>query len=209
MNQIIRVLEHITIKDFMDIFTVSIVIYNILRIIRGTRAVQMLFGLLAIFILFWVSAVYELYSLNWILDNFFQSFFVIFIILFQEQIRSALVSFGNARWWGRKDLNLQDSVVEEIVSAVGALSREKTGAIIVFQRRNGLLNYAQTGTLIEGKVHSDLLYSIFQHISPLHDGAVLIVDNMIQAAGVFLPLSKNVEIDRHLGNSSSCCLGGQ
>jgi diadenylate cyclase len=207
MNSLFSVFEQMTIKDVIDILIVSIIFYNILVIFRGTRATQMLIGLAAILILFWFSVRYELLSLNWVLAHFFESFFIIFVIVFQDQIRQALAFFGKTNFIGRTDPELMNQTIEEVVEACGALSREKTGALIVFERQNGLMNYATTGTMIESKIHSDLIYSIFQMNSPLHDGAIIIGGDTIRAAGCFLPLSKNFEIDRHLGTRHRAALG--
>lgn len=196
-----------TLSDVIDIAVVSFIIYRFLLIVQGTRAVQMLVGIAALATLYWGSVSYKLYSLNWLLNNFFDYFFVIVIILFQDQIRSALVSFGEARFFGRKKLSFYNQQIEEVTAAVTALSREKKGALIVFEKNHGLLNYASTGTRLESKVHSDIIYSIFQSKSPLHDGAIIIYENEIQAAGCFLPLSKSLEIDRHYGTRHRAALG--
>lgn len=199
--------ESFNFNDLLDILSVAFIVYRFLLIVQGTRAVQMLVGIAALATLYWFSLSYELYSLNWLLNYFFEYFFVIIIILFQDQIRTALVSFGEARWFGRKQGTLYNQQVEEVITACSALSREKTGALIVFEKNHGLLNYSLTGTRLDARVHSDILYSIFQSNSPLHDGAVIIFDNRIQSAGCFLPLSKNVEIDRHLGTRHRAALG--
>ena len=100
-----------------------------------------------------------------------------------------------------------DEQVEEVVLACTALSREKTGALVVFEKNHGLLNYVQTGTKLDSRIHSDIIYSLFHQSSPLHDGAIILYDNRIQAAGCFLPLSRNVEIDRHYGTRHRAALG--
>jgi diadenylate cyclase len=207
MNQIIQLFQHINLKDFIDVFIVSIVIYNILVIIRGTRAVQILIGLLAIVILFWFSHSYQFYSLNWILDHFFDSFIVIFIIIFQEEIRMSLASLGKTKIWGKKHQLDSQKIVEEVIEACTHLASEKVGALIVFERHNGLANYAKTGTILDAKVHSDLIFSIFHNRSPLHDGAIIISDGRLFCVGAFLPLSKNIEIDRHYGTRHRAALG--
>jgi diadenylate cyclase len=209
MNQFFPIAEQVTLKDFVDIIVVSLIIYNVLIMIRGTRAVQMLVGLFAVLLLFLISGRYQLYSLNWILDNFFDSFFVIFIILFQDPIRNSLVSFGKTDWWNKRNRNRKEleSAIEEVVEVISALSKEKKGALVVFERQNGLLNYISTGTRMNCEIHSDVLYSVFLNTSPLHDGAVIISRDKISAAGCFLPLSRNVEIDRHLGTRHRAALG--
>ena len=93
------------------------------------------------------------------------------------------------------------------MTACSALSKEKTGALILFERNHGLLNYSSTGTKLDSKIHSDLIYSLFQNSSPLHDGAIIIYQNRLQAAGCFLPLSKNLDIDRQYGTRHRAALG--
>ena len=167
----------------------------------------MLFGIFALAILWWFSQLYELYSLSWILQNFFDYLFIILIVLFQDQIKSALVSISSAKFLGRNGRTKFDQQIEEVVAACTALSRERTGALIVFEKNHGLLNYSSSGTRLDSRVHSDIIYSIFQTKSPLHDGAIIIYNGVIQAAGCFLPLSKNVEIDRHYGTRHRAALG--
>lgn len=206
MSFIASLFSNFTIADVIDILIVSFIVYRFLLIVQGTRAVQMLVGVAALGALFWLSLTYELYSLHWLLNHFFNYFFVILIIIFQEQIRSALVSFGETKLFGRKGV-VYDQDIEEVTNATLALSREKTGALVVFEKNHGLLNYTSTGTRLECRIHSDILYSLFQANSPLHDGAIVINKNRVQAAGCFLPLSKNVEIDRHLGTRHRAALG--
>jgi diadenylate cyclase len=167
----------------------------------------MLFGIIALAIGWWLSQYYELYSLSWILQNFFDYLFIILIVLFQDQIRSALVSITSTRYFGKSARSKFDQQIEEVVAACSALSRERTGALIVFEKNHGLLNYSASGTRLDARIHSDIIYSIFQTKSPLHDGAIIIFNGVIQAAGCFLPLSKNVEIDRHYGTRHRAALG--
>lgn len=201
------IIKNITPSDLLDMGIVSYLIFHFLFTVQGTRAVQMLFGLITMGTLYWVSLSYELYSLNWILNHFFDYFFVILIILFQDQIRNALVSFGDTRIFEKKRKTQYDEQVEEVVEACSVLSSESTGALVIFEKNHGLLNYKLSGTKIDANVHSDLLYSIFQTKSPLHDGAIIISNGKIVSAGCFLPLSKNVEIDKHLGTRHRAAIG--
>lgn len=207
MEFLISIINNITPTDIFDMVIVSYMIYHFLFNVQGTRAVQMLFGIITLGTLYWLSISYKLYSLNWILNHFFDYFFVILIILFQDQIRGALVSFGDTRIFEKNKKTIYDEEVEEIVVACQALSKERTGSLIVFEKNHGLLNYAKTGTRIDANIHSDLIYSLFQTNSPLHDGAVIIYRDRIQAAGCFLPLSKNIEIDKHLGTRHRAAIG--
>ncbi len=177
-------------------------------IVRGTKAAQMIIGLGLLFCLFWLGITFKLYSLNWVLAHFFDSFFIIVVVLFQDQFRSALASVGTRRnilTIFSKDEH--DFEIDEIVEACGALSKEKIGAIIVIERAHGLLNFVNTGTRLDSKIHSDIIYSIFESSSSLHDGAMIIQNGKISSAGSFLPLSKNFDIERHLGTRHRAALG--
>ena len=200
--------NHLNIKDFIDILIVAILIYQLLLIVRGTKAAQMIVGLGFLFGLFWLGITFKLYSLNWVLAHFFDSFFIIVIVLFQDQFRNALASVGTKRnilTVFSKDIH--DLEIDEIVEACGALSREKIGAFIVIERTHGLLNYINTGTRLDSRIHSDIIYSIFESSSSLHDGAIILQNSKLTAAGCFLPLSKNFDIERHLGTRHRAALG--
>ncbi|HXH75208.1 MAG TPA: diadenylate cyclase CdaA [Bacteriovoracaceae bacterium] len=207
MQQFGILLANFRLIDLLDMVAVALIIYRFLIIVQGTRAYQMLFGIVALAFVFWVSQYYELYALSWILQNFFDYLFIILIVLFQDQIRSALVSISSTRFTGNNGRSKFDQQIEEVVAACSALSRERTGALIVFEKNHGLLNYSSSGTRLDSRIHSDIIYSIFQTKSPLHDGAIIIYNGVIQAAGCFLPLSKNVEIDRHYGTRHRAALG--
>jgi diadenylate cyclase len=207
LQQLTILLANFRFIDLLDMVAVALIMYRFLIIIQGTRAYQMLFGIVALAIIWWISQYYELYSLSWILQNFFDYLFIILIVLFQDQIRSALVSISSTKIMSRGGKGKFDQQIEEVVAACSALSRERTGALIVFEKNHGLLNYSSTGTRLDSRIHSDIIYSIFQTTSPLHDGAIIIYNDVIQAAGCFLPLSKNVEIDRHYGTRHRAALG--
>lgn len=200
--------SHLNFKDLIDIFIVTILIYQLLLIVRGTKAAQMIVGLGVLFCLFWLGLTFKLYSLNWVLAHFFDSFFIIVIVLFQDQFRSALASVGTRRnlitVFAKDEYDFE---IDEVVEACGALSREKIGALIVIERTHGLLNYVNTGTRLDSRIHSDIIYSIFESSSSLHDGAIIIQNGKISAAGCFLPLSKNFDIERHLGTRHRAALG--
>ena len=199
MEFLFNVIQSFSFSDFFDLGFVAFISYRFLLIVKGTRAVQMLFGLVTLISIYSISLSFKLYSLNWLLKQFFDYFFVIIIILFQEEIRTALISFGETRMFSRKRKTLHDIELEEIVTVCAVMSRDRLGGLIVFEKNQGLLNYSATGTRLNCEIHSDLIYSLFQKNSPLHDGAVIIFDGKIQSAGCFLPLSKHTEIDKYYG----------
>lgn len=208
MNLFGILLKQLTLKDFIDMGIVALMIYQVLKIVHGTRAVQILIGMVLLSGIYALGINYNLYTLNWILDHFFDYFFIIFIILFQDQLRAALATVGT----GRKMFSFFDRSpvgfdIEEIVRSVSVMSKERIGGLIVLERKNGLQNYIETGTALDCEVHSDLIYSIFTVTSPLHDGAIIVRNDRIAAAACFLPLSKNVDIDRHYGTRHRAALG--
>lgn len=197
-------------KDVFDVVVVSFLFYQLLLIIKGTRAAQMLFGIGALLALFWIAVSFRLYALNWILSHFFDSFFIILVILFQDQIRSALARFGAGRQmfsFGKKSIATDLIDLEEVIEACEACSKEQIGALIILEKNQGLMNFIATGTKLDAEIHSDILYALFQSRSALHDGAVILSRGKIAAAGCFLPLSKNVEIERHMGTRHRAAIG--
>ena len=200
-------LQNLRSLDLLDILAVSFIVYRMLLIVQGTRAVQMLMGLGAMALLWWAADAYELHALSWLLQLFFDYLFILIIVLFQDQIKSALAAFGGTRILGKNAKGSLDQEIEEVVAACQALAKERTGALIVFEKNHGLLNYSLTGTRLDARVHSDVLYALFQTRSPLHDGAVIIFRGKIQSAGCFLPLSKSGEVDRHFGTRHRAALG--
>ncbi len=207
MGNFLSLFESFKISDLVDIGMLSIILYQFFSIIQGTRAVQVLVGTATITILYWFSLSFELYSINWLLKHFFDYFFIILIILFQDQIRAALALLGNTKLFGRRNFDEYHKQIEEVVMACSALSKDKKGALIVFERFHGLLNYSSTGTRMNSEIHADIIFSIFQPSSPLHDGAIILYQNRIQSAGCFLPLSKTVDLARQYGTRHRAALG--
>lgn len=194
--------------DILDILIVSIVIYELLKLIRGTRAVQLGAGIALIVALFYFSRYFHLETLNWLIRNVVGYIVFAAIVLLQADIRRALVHLGRARLFRRLDRKVSDDdTVEELVVATGNLASKKIGAIIVIERSIGLRNYIESGILLEAKLTYDLLVSIFQYTSPLHDGAVIIQGDRIAAAACFLPLTVNPRINRELGSRHRAAIG--
>lgn len=208
MDLLSSLYHQITLKDLIDILIVTFLIYQILIIFHGTRAVQMLLGLGAMIVLSWIGNTFKLYSVMWILDHFFESFFIIAVIVFQDQLRNTLARFGTGRnFLGVLRKEQASKEIEEVVSAVDRLAKRKIGALIVFERSQGLANFAATGTRLDALIHTDLLFSLFQTNSPLHDGAVIINQGLINAVGCFLPLTRHQDLDRSMGTRHRAALG--
>ncbi len=194
--------------DLLDIAIVSILIYEFLKLIRGTRAVQMAVGSLLIIALFYVSRLAPLQTLNWMIRNILLYVAFAAIVIFQSDIRRALAHFGQARFF--RYFNRQeaaDETIEELVVAATALSAHKTGAIMAIEREIGLRNYIESGIPVDATLTYDLLVTIFQTGSPLHDGAVIIQEARIAAAACFLPLTVNPRVSRELGTRHRAAIG--
>ncbi len=194
--------------DLLDIAIVSVMLYEVLVLILGTRAVQMALSGGFLLALYFVSRWLELETVNWVIRNL--ATYVVFgiIVLFQTDIRRALAHFGRTpfvRYFDRAS-NAEETV-EELVVAATNLAARHVGAIIVIERQIGLRNYIEGGIPLDATVTYDLLSSIFQRTSPLHDGATIIQGDRIAAAACFLPLSVNPRVSRDLGTRHRAALG--
>lgn len=194
--------------DVLDIAIVSILIYEFLKLIRGTRAVQMAAGSLIIVGLFYVSRLAPLQTVNWMIRNMLVYVAFAAIVIFQSDIRRALAHFGQARFFRYFNrLQPDDEAIEELVVASTMLATQKIGAIIVVEREIGLRNYIESGIPLDATLTYDLLVTIFQTGSPLHDGAVIVQEGRIAAAACFLPLTVNPRLGRELGTRHRAAIG--
>ena len=197
-------------RDAVDIALVAAVVYRVLVMFRGTRAVQMLTGLACLVAGSLLARRLELYSTQWILDNFWAFWVIALVVLFQPELRRALARVGEGRFLssllGTSGAE-RAHVIDEIVDAVESLTARRIGALVVVERSAGLRQYAELGVAVDALVSADLLVSVFLPYSPLHDGAVFIQGNRIVAAGCFLPLSRNLQIARSLGTRPRAALG--
>jgi diadenylate cyclase len=194
--------------DVADIIIVSLLIYQALRLIRGTRAMQMAIGSLLVLLLLYASQHLPLQTLNWLIRSVLTYAVIGAIVLFQADIRRALSHLGSApffRYFARSGEVAE--TIEEIVTAAGLLANGSVGAIVVFEREIGLRNYVESGIRIDAVVSYDLLTTIFQQKTPLHDGAVIISENRIAAAACFLPLTVSPKLDRDLGTRHRAAIG--
>jgi diadenylate cyclase len=193
--------------DLLDIAVVSVLIYELLLFIRGTRAVQMALSGGFLIGLFFVSRWLQLETVNWVIRNLAGYVVFAIIVLFQADIRRALAHFGRApffRYFERAQST--DETIEELVVAANTLAARRTGAIIVIERQIGLRNYIEGGIPLDAMVTYDLLATIFQSGSPLHDGAVIVQGDRVAAAACFLPLSVSPRVSRDLGTRHRAAL---
>ncbi|HXG30040.1 MAG TPA: diadenylate cyclase CdaA [Thermodesulfobacteriota bacterium] len=196
------------IGDTIDIIIVATIIYYLLSIIEGTRAVQILFGLMALFVLYFVSQRWEFYTLNWVLGHFLGSIIIITVILFQNDIRRALAALGKSPLLLRLSAGKSDElVIDEIVKSTSFLANRKIGALIAIERANSLADFVEIGMRIDAWVSRELIISIFNTSSPLHDGGMIIGRNKILSAGSFFPLATDPDLERELGTRHRAAIG--
>jgi len=193
-------------QDVLDILVVAYVIYRLALLIRGTRTMQMVVGLLIVGAAFLGSQVFGLFTLNWLLNNFLGSLFVVLVVIFQSDIRRALTRVG-ARSFLSQRAHAATTVAEDVATAAAWLSARKMGALIVIERENGLHDFVESGRLIDGRLSPDLLETIFMPGSPMHDGAVIVKDDQVLAASCVLPLSTNPNVSLALGTRHRAALG--
>jgi diadenylate cyclase len=194
--------------DLLDILVVSILIYEVLKLIRGTRAVQMALGGGVIVALFYGSRWGHLETVNWLIRNLAGYIVFVVIVLFQSDIRRALAHLGRApffRYFAKAE-SAEESI-EELVVAASMLSAQRIGAIVALERQVGLRNYIEGGIPLDAVLTYDLLLSIFQTASPLHDGAVIVQDDRVAAAACFLPLTINPKLSKELGSRHRAAIG--
>jgi diadenylate cyclase len=199
-----------TLRTVLDITLVFIIVYVVLKLFRGTRAVPTLVGLVTLGLLYWISVAQELTTLETVLRAGVPYIGFVVVILFASEIRQALIYFGNRLRFPilrRQRGQLGETIYDEIVLAVTTLASEKTGALIVIERNVGLRNLIDAGVQLDAKLNYDLLVTIFNPSTPLHDGAVIIQNERIASASVFLPLTKNPGISRELGTRHRAAIG--
>lgn len=210
MNYIIEIFSNIRLMDVIDIGIVAFVFYKLLMLIKETRAEQLIKGLIILLVMLKLSEWAKLYVVHYILMNTMTLGVVALLIVFQPELRRALEYIGRSKFLS-KSMETTDesfnSMVSNLVNAVNSLSREKIGALIVIERETGLNEIIQTGVKIDGAVSSGLLINVFIPNTPLHDGAVIIRRDRLMAAGCFLPLSENQNINKELGTRHRAAIG--
>ncbi|MBA2847668.1 TIGR00159 family protein [Thermosulfuriphilus ammonigenes] len=205
MDKLLQFWERLRWQDVLDIVIVAFLIYRVMLIIRGTRAMQMVAGLGVLMVIYFVAAKLELLTLHWILGTFLSSLVLLIIIVFQDDIRRALTQMGQTPFLKARVERSQ--VMEEIIKAVTSLADRYIGALIVIERETGLKEYIETGTILDARVNRELICCLFNPSSPLHDGAVIIREGRIATAGSILPLTTNPNVSKYLGTRHRAALG--
>jgi diadenylate cyclase len=198
---------HLTWRDGVDILVVAVVIYNLLLLIRGTRAVQMILGLLAILVVYWLSILMKLPTVHGVLREilFYLPFAI--IVLFAGEIRRALQQFGRNPLVALFSSSRPETFVTEIVLAASSLAAKQIGALIVLAGRDGLKTYVENGVRLDAAVSYELLVNIFVPGTPLHDGAVIIANRRVASASSFLPLTQRTNLPKDYGTRHRAAIG--
>lgn len=202
-----EILEQFSPWAVIDILIIAFIIYHILLLIRGTRAAQMLTGILIVVAAFLLSSILPLTTLNWVMSKFYSSFIIIIIILFQDDIRHVLSRMGKKSFIPGSDNLSSGQILDEITRAAASLASKRIGALVVMERNIILARYVEVGTLLDARVSKELLVSIFHPSSPVHDGAAIIQRGRIAAAGCFLPLTRDENLDPNWGTRHRAAIG--
>ncbi|GFN33191.1 diadenylate cyclase CdaA [Paenibacillus xylaniclasticus] len=198
------------IKDVIDIVIVSYIIYKLILLVRGTRAVQLLKGIFVLVATWALSTWLDLGTLKWLMNQMFTFGVVSVLIIFQPELRRALEQLGRGKLFARSNGLERDQINERItaiIKAVNFMAKRKIGALIVFERSTGVNEFIESGIAMESRISSELLVNIFTPNTPLHDGAVIIRGNQIMAAACYLPLSENPFISKELGTRHRAAIG--
>ena len=193
--------------DLIDIAVIAFIIYQALRLIRGTRAWQMTFGVLALVVFYYMTRFLDLRAAQVFLETSFPYFIFSLVVVFQSEIRRALAEIGKGRILSDLRGRNRGSGLDDIVLACTTLSDERIGALIVLERDIGLENYIESGTRLDARLNYDLLLTVFNPKSPLHDGAVIISADRIVAASCVLPLTTDPYLSRELGTRHRAAIG--
>ncbi len=196
-----------SVRDFIDIFIVAFLIYRFLLLLRGTRGAQMTLGLVVLLTFFGLTKYYRLRTLEWLFANLFTYVVFAIIVIYQNEIRRGLAGLGRSSWFSGRRRNPEREDFEEIILAATTLASKKIGALIVVERDIGLKNYAESGISLDAVPTYDLLVTIFSPNTPLHDGAVIVQQRRIIAAGCFLPLTLDPHLSKELGTRHRAAIG--
>jgi diadenylate cyclase len=203
-----EVLGQLRWQDGLDIGIISFLVYRLLQMLRGSRAMQMIIGLTVIMLAYFSSRALGLFTLNWILDNFLGSIILVIIVIFQSDIRRALTQVGTAPLFGAERMvQRREDIIEEIAEAVRSLAAKRIGALIVLEREVGLNEYMEIGTRLDARVSRELLESVFLPGSPIHDGALVVQKRRVTAVRCLLPLSANPHLRTTMGTRHRAAIG--
>lgn len=206
LNRFFQLILSFRWQDAIDIILVTFIIYRILLMIRDTRAMQMLKGFFILIVFAFIGSQFQFYTINWLLTSLWAVWLIAFVIIFQPELRKMLVTLGHRRMFIGL-LKEEERLYKEITEACRVLARRKIGALIVLERDVNLKAYIETGTAIDAELTAELLVTIFVPRTPLHDGAILIRESRLMAAGCILPLSQETTISKKFGTRHRAAIG--
>lgn len=203
LTNAVNLVKLISVSDILDILIVAFLIYSLIGIIRKTNLMKVAKGLVVLLVVLWISDIFSLTMINWLLRNVVELGLIALVIIFHPELRRLLEKVGSSRITGifgseYKDMHIEGAITQTVL-ACADLSRSRTGALIIFERDNQLGDQISTGTMLDAAVTAELLKNIFFVKAPLHDGAVIIKNGRIAAAGCMLPMSSNMNLSRDLG----------
>jgi diadenylate cyclase len=207
IEEIISVFSRLDTRSLIEIAIITILIYQFLVLIKGTRGWHMTLGVIALLLFYNIARALELQTVEWLLANFFTYIVFALIVIFQSEIRRGLTKLGRGRFLGRFGTAKDSRIYEEIVLAATTLAGQKIGGLIVLEREIGLRNYVESGIRLDAFLTYDLLVTVFHPSSSLHDGSVIIQDDRISAAGCFLPLTLDPYLSKELGTRHRAAIG--
>jgi diadenylate cyclase len=193
--------------DLLDIFLVAVLFYRLLVLVKGTRSAQMYVGMLLLVLVGLLARAFDLIAVMWIVDSLKTIWLIVFVILFQPELRHMLAQFGRTRYFRVFLRGDSYGVLGEVVRAAETLGKKHQGALMVIERNTGLRNFVETGTRLDAKVTAELLVTLFSPGSPLHDGAVILREDSVLAASCILPLSADPKTAVTLGTRHRAALG--
>ncbi|HEX5774097.1 MAG TPA: diadenylate cyclase CdaA [Geomobilimonas sp.] len=193
--------------DLLDILLLAYVIYRLMLLVKGSMAARVMSGLIVLLACHGLFRLTGFQTVNWLLDNLLGSIVLVLVIIFQHDIRRALVALSRSRYGKERDSEAMSALIEELVLAAEGLASKKIGALMVVERGMSLDTYMAVGTEIDAKVTSEIISSIFLPYSPIHDGAVIIQHGKLTRAGCFLPLTQNPDVNKALGTRHRAAIG--
>jgi len=202
-----EVFEQFSWWSVLDIVIITSLIYQVLILIRGTRTAQMLTGILVVILGFQASSLVPLTAFNWLMSKFYSSIVLILIILFQDDIRNALSRIGKKPMLSNAEAMASHYLLDELTRSAFSLANKKMGALLVIERNIILSRYIDVGISLDAKISKEILLAIFEPHSPIHDGAVMIRQGRIAAAGCFLPLTRAEDLKPEMGTRHRAAIG--
>jgi uncharacterized protein (TIGR00159 family) len=193
-------------REILDILLVSLLFHRLIVLVRGTRAVSVINGIIVVLVAYYLSGEFGLFTLHWLLTNFLSSFFLVLVILFQADIRKALSQVG-LRWFGGGSAASQDVSAHELADALEELARRKVGALVVLERGILLGDIMARGVELSTKLSTDFLLTVFHHETPLHDGALIARGDQVAAVACILPLASYQSLPASFGTRHRAAVG--